>query len=60
AAGVGFEPTIEVAPDAGFQDVVLVFHTSRSAVSARNLSPSGRAMLPPRETPSVDTPSGVG
>src|SRR4051795_2753974 len=30
AAGVGFEPTIEVAPDAGFQDGVLVIHTSLS------------------------------
>jgi len=28
AAGVGFEPTIEVAPDAGFQDLVLVLETS--------------------------------
>jgi hypothetical protein len=25
---VGFEPTIEVAPDAGFQDVVPVIKTS--------------------------------
>src|SRR4051794_40807167 len=28
SGGVGFEPTIEVAPDAGFQDVVLVIQTS--------------------------------
>jgi hypothetical protein len=28
SGGVGFEPTIEVAPDAGFQDLVLVIQTS--------------------------------
>ena len=27
AAGEGFEPSIEVAPDAGFQDLVLVLET---------------------------------
>jgi hypothetical protein len=43
AAGVGFEPTIEVAPDAGFQDVVLVLVTSCGEIGSAKVRDTYRA-----------------